>query len=158
MANRKWQMAELVCCLLVVISSPGCRTAPPLPPADLQQPGWVVREGQAVWRTKREAPEIAGEVLVATHSDGRALVQFTKNPFPLVIAQITTTGWQIELPSQNKRYSGRGKPPTRLIWFYLPRALSGGPLPKEWSWHSAENSGWRLENWRTGEMIEGFFN
>ncbi|MDB6056500.1 MAG: hypothetical protein JWO95_344, partial [Verrucomicrobiales bacterium] len=74
----------------VISALAGCRTMKPLPPANLKEPGWTVREGQAVWKRKASEPEIAGEILLATRSDGRAFVQFSKNPFPLVIAQSTT--------------------------------------------------------------------
>jgi len=128
-----------------------------MPPVNLQEPGWTVREGQAVWRTSRKAPEIAGEVLLASRDDGRALVQFTKTPFPLVMAQVTTNTWQIQLPIQNKRYSGRGRPPTRLIWLHLPRLISGAPPPPGWSWRRLENNRWLLEINRTGETLECYF-
>src|SRR5947209_13050077 len=95
--------------LPLLFAATGCRMMRrPLPPVNLQEPGWIVREGQAVWRTKRGAQEIAGEVLVATRSDGRALVQFSKNPFPLLIGQITPHSWELRVPTQNKRYSGHG--------------------------------------------------
>src|SRR5205823_11461642 len=108
------------------------------------EPGWRVREGQAVWRVKRAAPEIAGEVLLATCADGRSFVQFTKTPFPFLIGQTTTNTWQAELPTQNRRYSGRGKPPKRLIWLYLPRLLSGAPASKGWSWEPLAANRWHL--------------
>jgi hypothetical protein len=110
---------------LLLIALSGCGTLPRLAAVNLGEPGWARWEGQAVWRAKRAAPEIAGEILVATHSDGRTFVQFTKTPFPLVVAQSTTNAWQIESPGQNKRYSGRGQPPQRLIWFQLAAALLG---------------------------------
>jgi hypothetical protein len=94
----------------------GCRSLPPLPEADLHQSGWVVREGQAVWRPKREGAEIAGDLLVATRPGGDALVQFTKNPFPMVTARVDGGQWQIESPLQNRRYTGRGQPPARIVW------------------------------------------
>src|SRR5215472_9998651 len=62
----------------------GCRTAP-LPPSNLNEPGWTVRQGQAVWHTPK-GQEIAGDVLVATKGPVRSVVQFTKTPFTLVIA------------------------------------------------------------------------
>src|SRR5436190_1004987 len=71
----------------------GCRTAP-LPPVNLHEPGWTVREGQAVWKRDQNTPEIAGEVLLATRPDGCTFVQFTKTPFPMIIAQTTTNHWQ----------------------------------------------------------------
>src|SRR5436190_21054552 len=91
-------LAPLLCCLSLCAA--GCRLLPTLPPANLSEPGWHIREGQAVWRMKRDAPEIAGEVLLAINADGRAFVQFTKTPFPFLIGQSTTNRWQVELPTQ----------------------------------------------------------
>ena len=142
---------------LALIGLPNCATVPPLPPVNLQEPGWTVQEGQAVWRMKRKDPELAGEILLATHSDGRTFVQFSKSPFPLMIGQSTADTWQVEVPTQNKRYSGHGQPSGRLIWLWLPRVLSGQPPPKGWSWQNLENGGWNLENASTGELLEGYF-
>jgi hypothetical protein len=50
---------------------------------NLASPGWTVQETQAVWQPKREAPELIGELLVATHPDGSRLVQFSKQSLPL---------------------------------------------------------------------------
>jgi len=138
----------------------GCQTVPPLPPANLREPGWIVREGQAVWRQNRGAPEIAGEILVATRLDSQALVQFTKTPFPLIIAQRTTHAWQIEIPTQNKCHAGHGQPPARLIWFSLARILSGAGPPKGWSWQASKDNKdnqWSLANPSTGESLKGYF-
>ncbi len=135
----------------------GCRTVPPLPPVNLQEPGWTVREGQAVWQMKRGAPELAGDILMATRPDGRSFVQFSKSPFPLMIAQATANTWEVQVPTQNKRYSGHGRPPARLIWLWLPRVLSGQPPPKGWTWRKLVNGSWRLENPSSGESLEGYF-
>jgi hypothetical protein len=62
----------------------------------------------------------------------------------------------VELPSQNKYYAGKGRPPSRLIWLYLPRVLAGEPPPKNWSWRQDRNE-WHLENGATGESVEGYF-
>ncbi|HLP78705.1 MAG TPA: hypothetical protein VK327_17505, partial [Candidatus Paceibacterota bacterium] len=105
---------------LLIFAAVGCQTTPLLPPANLSAPGWKTFQGQAIWRAKRDAPEIAGEILLATNSNGRMFVQFTKTPFPFVIAQTTTNTWQIESPAQNRTYAGHGSPPLRLIWFQLP--------------------------------------
>ena len=134
----------------------GCSTMP-LPPADLREPGWAIRQGQAVWRQKKESPEIAGELLLATNRDGRTFLQFTKTPFPFVIAQTTPQSWQLEIPTQDKTYSRPGKPPKRVIWFHLPPALNGRPLEKPWIFEK-KTENWHLENTATGEMIEGFLN
>ena len=135
----------------------GCASVvSPLPPADLKQPGWTVREGQAVWRLAHGAREIAGDVLVATRANGDAFIQFSKTPFPLVIARENAHQWQVEFPPQSKHYAGRGRPPRRVIWLYLPRVLAGEPPPKGWTWHH-DASGWQLANGATGESLEGFF-
>jgi hypothetical protein len=149
-----WRISPL--CLLGALSTTGCRTAPPLPPANLKQPGWTLHEGQAVWSAKRDAPEIAGEILVATHADGRAFVQFSKTPFPFVIARTEQDAWQIEMPARNKRSAGHCPPPTRVIWFQLSGALSGQPPLKPWAWQ-INNNQWRLENRSTSESLQGYF-
>src|SRR5258706_8431052 len=116
--------------VLVLVFVAGCRIGPRLAPVNLQEPGWTVRTGQAVWTRARGKPDVAGEILVATRPDGRAFVQFSKSPFPLIIAQSTPQGWQAEIPMDNKRYAGHGQPPRRLLLLYVPRALAGQPLPK----------------------------
>jgi len=141
---------------LMLAGAAGCLSTRPWPPANLSEPGWTVRQGQAVWRLPHGEREIAGEVLVATRSDGSGFVQFSKNPFPLVIAQVRSGRWEIEFPPQGKRYSAPGKPPLRLIWLHLPLILSGKPPPKNWLWHSDDN-GWSLENGANGESLTGYF-
>src|SRR6266436_5715904 len=89
-----------------------CRTAPPMAPANLSAPGWTIRQGQAVWRPKTEAPEIAGELLVATHRNGQTFLQFTKTPLPFVVARITTNRWRIEFVVDHREFTGHGQPPS----------------------------------------------
>src|SRR6059036_1416508 len=129
--------------MLLLLGAAGCQTVPPLPRINLNEPGWTVREGQAVWRVKRGVREIAGEILLATRADGRAFVQFSKNPFPLLTAQSSSASWQVEVQTKNKRYSGHGQPPARLIWLYLPRVLAGQAPPLGWSSEKLENGGQR---------------
>lgn len=144
-------------CLLAFLGA-GCRTLqpPPLPAANLKEPGWTLHEGQAVWHLEQGKREIAGDVLVAIRNDGHAFVQFSKSPFTLVTGQVSSNRWQVEFPPQNKHYAGRGQPPKRLIWLYLPRVLAGIPPPEDWAWRE-DSSGWRLENGVTGEWLEGYF-
>lgn len=143
-----------LCCVIGFLA--GCRTMKPLPPANLKEPGWTVREGQAVWKRKASEPEIAGEIIVATRSDGRAFVQFSKNPFPLLTAQSTPKGWQVESPIDNKFYSGHGKPPARLIFLYIPKLLAGEQPPAGWTYEKV-NDGYKLEDHRNGESLEVYF-
>jgi hypothetical protein len=123
---------------------------------NLSEPGWAIRQGQAIWRPPgKTSPEIAGELLLATRAGGATFVQFTKTPFPFAIAQTTSNRWQIEFPPQNRRYAAPGKPPARIVWFQLANALTGKPIAKGWTW---QNSGtnWQLKN-SSGESLEGYF-
>lgn len=144
-------------CGFLLLGFTACRTVAPLPGVNLSEPDWTIFQGQAVWQTKRAAPEIAGEILLALKSDGQTFIQFTKTPFPFVVAQSTPRAWQLEFPAQNKSYSAPGKTPSPVIWFQLPRAVRGLALPGNWSWRDAEND-WRLENISTGESLEGYFS
>ena len=128
-----------------------------MPTMNLSEPGWTLRQGQAVWQPRREAPEIAGDLVLATRTNGDAFVQFSKTPLALAIARKSGQAWQAEFPAQNIRYSGRGKPPARIIWFPLARAVIGSPPAPPWSWQRTEDRNWRLENVKTGETLAGFF-
>ncbi len=142
---------------LLLAASSGCRTGRPLTPVNLREPGWHVRTGQAVWHLPQGGREIAGEVLLATRGESEAFAQFSKSPFTLVTARSTPRRWEIEFPPQAKRYAGPGRPPRRLIWLWLARAVAGRPLdPGNWSWRD-ENGQWRLENRTNHEWVEGYF-
>lgn len=141
-----------------IICVAGCQIFPKLPPVDLSQPGWNVRQGQAVWRSKKDAPEIAGELVVATNPDGDSFVQFTKTPLPFFTAQSTKKSWQVHAIPENKTYSGRGNPPARVPWLWIPRCLAGQTPPKTLAWQTLTNGNWRIENRKTGESLEGYLS
>ncbi|HEY2953484.1 MAG TPA: hypothetical protein VGK40_12920 [Verrucomicrobiae bacterium] len=149
-------MMRLAVLLAALGAMAACRSVPLLPPSNFAEPGWTIRQGQTVWRTGQDAPELAGELLVATHRDGRSLVQFTKTPLPFVVAQTTTNSWQVDFVAKNKTYSGRGAPPVRVIWLHLARSLDGNPPPKPFVFEKIPEAGWKLENRATGEMISGY--
>src|SRR6185437_11414160 len=69
--------ATLSLALLFCVS---CRTANPLPPADVSAPGWLVQQGQAIWHPPGHRPELAGDLLLATNVNGNFFIQLTKNP------------------------------------------------------------------------------
>ena len=144
--------------LLLAVGLSACRTAPPLAQVNLAEPGWQVRQGQAVWQSNRRAPEIAGELLVATRQGGEAFVQFTKTPFPLVVARTTSNSWQIEFAAANKSYAGHGQPPARLVWFQLGHFLKHEPLAANYRGTNIDAQRWRIENKSTGEALEGYIN
>jgi len=133
-----------------------CQTPKPLPSINLSEPGWTLREGQALWRSSKDAPEIAGEITLALHPDGRALIQFTKIPLPLLSAQTTRTGWRIEFIPEHRRLSGTGVPPAGLIWLHLLRSFNGvaprAPLHLE----KLADGGVRLENPASGESVTAY--
>jgi hypothetical protein len=150
---RRWQAAALSLLTLVFGS---CRTLPPLPPVNLSEPGWTLHQGQALWRTKRDAPEVAGEIIFATNARGGSLLQLTKNPLPFVTVQTRGESWQIEFVPERRRFSGQEPPNTRLLWVHLARALNGTRPPPSLHFERNEPHGFRIENPKTGEAITGF--
>lgn len=144
--------------LLVLSLVPSCRTGPALPPVNVAEPDWKLQQGQAVWRSQRKAPEIAGEILFATHPDRHTLLQLTKNPLPFLTAQTSGDRWQITFIPQDRRFSGQGMPPARLLWVHLARALNGTKPPAPLQFEQEGGSNFTLENPATGETITGFLN
>src|SRR5262245_8226106 len=142
--------------LVSVLSCGACRTTPPWAPANLSEPGWAIREGQAVWRPKANGPEIAGELLVAAHRTGETYLQFTKTPLPFLVARITTNRWHIEFIADRRAFSGHGQPPSRFGWLQLARCVAGTAPPAKWHWEKSPDHRWRLENQASGEAFEGF--
>lgn len=142
---------------LCVIVASGCAAPRPDMRTDLSAPGWRVREGQAVWRPAKAKPDLAGELLVASHPSGQSYVQFAKPPFQLVTAHQTGERWQITFGANDRTFSGRGKPPHRFIWLHLPACLnSHQPPPSGWRFQSEAAGRWRFENRATGERLEGY--
>jgi hypothetical protein len=133
-----------------------CRSTTPFPSVDLSEPGWQIRQGQAVWKLGKNKPELAGEITFARHTDGRGLLEFTKTPFPFVRAKMSATRWEIEFPPQKLHFSGGGGPPARLVWLHLMRALTGKDTLPPWHFELRPDGGWRLENPRRGESVEGY--
>lgn len=141
--------------LLLSLLSTSCRSIPLLPPADFSAPGWRVIQGQAVWKPPNSKTELAGELLFATNCNGNVFVQFSKTPFPLATAQVASGRWQIEFGTGGRSWRGSGKPPVNVVWFQLPRTLAGGGVARGWRFKSAATNTWHLENFRTGETLEG---
>ncbi len=143
-----------ILCLTLALS--GCRTAPRLPAVNLAEPGWKVRSGQSVWTSREGATELAGELLVATHPDGRSLAQFTKTPLPLLVTQTSTNGWRIEFIAERRVFAGRGEPPVRWLWLHVAPCLAGSKPPEPLRFETLSEGAWRLENRATGETLAGY--
>ena len=84
------------------------------------------------------------------------LGRITDVPMTLVSIQITPERWLIQFPPKGWSFGGRGRPSTRFAMLHLPGALAGKPLPKRLQFEVKPDGGWRLENTRTGETLEGF--
>ena len=93
---------------------------------------------------------------MVSHEDGRCAIEFAKTPLSLVSAQTTRTNWLIQFPAGRMDFTGRRQPPARFAWLYLHAALSGESLPPALRFERKPDGGWRLENTRTGETLEGF--
>lgn len=134
----------------------GCQTTQSLFTA--AGPGWHVQQGQALWRPKSGLPKFGGDLVLASNPDGRCLLQFDKTPLSMVFAQTTTNRWLIRFPQQQYSFSGHGLAPVRFAWLYLPVALAGKPLPSPLLFGHKPDGSWRLENTRTGEILEGYLS
>lgn len=115
-----------------------------------------MQRGQAVWNPRRGAQEMAGELIVATHADGRAFVQFTKEPFSIVTAQADSRAWQVTFPGYGRSWCGRGALPARWLWLQLPRAVVGGSPEPPWRMNRRDPATFSLDNPVTGERLTGF--
>ena len=146
------------CVLLLAafLCGTSCCTRAPLAAVDLSEPGWGLQQGQAVWRRDAQSTEIAGEFVLATNVTGRAWVQFTKTPLPVLTAQSGPDAWEVEINMTRRRFCGRGAPSTQLIWLHLAPSLAGRPPPKPLRFERAGPGEWRLENTVTGEQVSGF--
>jgi hypothetical protein len=121
-------------------------------------PGWHIQQGQALWRPKSSAPEFGGDLVLARDDAGRCVIQFDKTPMAILFVQTTTNRWLIRFPQRDLGFSGRGEGWTRFAWLYLPAALDGRPLPKDFEFDRKPDGGWRLENSSTGETVEGYLS
>jgi hypothetical protein len=121
-------------------------------------PGWTVRQGQALWRPRRGFPELGGDLVVASHEDGRCLVQFAKPPVTLVSVETTPTRWLVQFPAGHRSFAGHRRPPARFAWLHLRAGLAGEAVPPPLRFEFKPEGGWRLENTRSGETLEGFLD
>jgi hypothetical protein len=149
---------SLIALLLLLIVASSCRTTPKAAPIDLSGPDWHTQQGQALWRSKKDAAEIAGEVVLGTNSTGRAFVQFLKNPLPLVTAENSPDRWSIEFIPEQQSFSGGGTPPVQLTWLHLLRAFQEIKPPKRFAFAKNDSGEIQIEDNVSGERIRLFLH
>ena len=158
--NRHSDFGFRISCLFLLVSLlclGGCQTATQSL-FTATGPGWRVQQGQALWRPLRGLPEFGGDLVLASDKAGRHLIQFDKTPIAILSAQPTSNRWWINFPQRSQSFSGSGRGSTRFGWLYLTPALEGQTLPKNFHFERKPDGGWRLENSRTGETLEGFLS
>ena len=143
--------------MMMMLVLAACRTAPPTP-LDLSQPGWRIREGQAVWTAAQGERPVAGELLLAPGPEGACWVQFSKPPFALATARRDAGRWSVERPQLRQLLTGRGETPPDVLWFQLANAISGESVAEGWQFEDLEDGAWTLANPQTGERLEGFLS
>lgn len=144
--------------VLLAVCLAGCRTIGTINPTHLSEPGWRVRQGQAVWHLPGKRPELAGELIFAMNADGRCFLEFAKVPFPLMRAKCSDSRWEIEFPSQKLFFAGSGPPPKRWAWLQVCRGLTGKGVAPPWRFEFRADGNWRLDNARSKEFVEGFID
>lgn len=120
---------------------------------DLSAPGWTIRQGQALWKPGTDKPEIAGELVVASHPTAGSYIQFSKT-LPILSGRITSSGWEFENTTENKQYSGGGNPPSRIVWLQLLRAIEGQEISGRWTVARPSKDFVTLEDEHRGERLQ----
>ena len=137
--------------------STGCTTVRSLPAADLAEPGWQIRQGQALWRGRTGAVELAGEFLVAVGPGGAWFVQFSKVPMTVTQAQGDGRVWQVEYPAVRRTLRGHGAYPAGFAWPQFASWVAGRTPGNGWQLTTPDAQSFRLESRVSGEHIEGVF-
>ncbi len=152
------RIAGSVLALSYLLVGTSCRTSPHLAPVDLESGGWEVAEVPAVWRPRRGAPELIGELLVLRSATGDRMVQFSKQGLPVVTAQVGSNRWQISSSLRVGVYTGRLPARRAVLWLLLDGLPPPAPSAHASGWRlitNAEAGNWFLTNLLTGESLEG---
>ena len=152
---RSFPGHRLSVCILAMLAFSGCQSVPPEKAMDISEPGWTVRQGRATWKLKPTDPGISGELVVATHWNGRSVVRFNRASQPLIAVQSDTNRWQLQDFEKNKTRIGRGAPPDRIVWLQLERGLVEMKEGSDWVMNRTRQGPWRFVNDANGETLEG---
>jgi len=135
----------------------GCQTVPQNL-FTVSGPGWHIEQGQALWTPQHGAPQFGGDIVLATDANGRSFAQFDKTPLTIVTVEVTPQQWMIRFPQFGGFWTGHGAAPTRTVWPYLADAIAGKKLPEPLHFEQKPDGNWRLQNLKTGEILEGFLS
>lgn len=141
--------------VFLILIFAACATTP-LPPLELNAPGWQVRQAQAIWTTGRDKPEIVGDVLLSMNGRGSAFLQFSKT-LPIASVRIEPHLWEVDFPPQKRHYSGRGGGPKQIVWLQLLHLLAGDALAPPWSCTERSDAIVTIENAASRERVEVHF-
>lgn len=134
----------------------GCATTHEQSLFTVSGPDWHVQQGQALWTPRKGAPQFGGDLVFATDGNGRTFAQFEKMPLSIVMVQTTPREWFLHFAQGGGTWKGHEPAPARTVWLYLADALAGKPLPKAFQFEQKPGGNWRLEDLKTGEILEGF--
>jgi hypothetical protein len=137
----------------LVVLMTACR-APKLPSFETSSGGWNVVTGQAIWTPRAGAEAVAGDYLLATHPDGRLMIDFSKGSMSIAVVRCARKAWRLEVPIQGQAFGGRGLPPARSSWLVLARDLAVQPPPPDWHFQSQQPGVLSLRCTVTGESLE----
>ena len=151
--KRFMRVILVLSCTLLMAAMSGCVTVNSLPEVDLDEPGWKVTYGQALWKPGMDKPSLAGDLIAARHTNGDILINFAKPPIPIFTARTAGDLWQLVFVEKGKSYAGRGFPPKRFVWFLLPDLLAGAAAPEGWEMMERSADRVSLSNRKTGEEI-----
>lgn len=142
---------------LVMLALSGCASRPLVPPMNIAEGGWVIRQGEAAWTPRPGQPSVTGNLVVGMTVDGRALVQFsTPTSGTLALAQYATNYWQVQFPSQKKSSSGGNLLPDKVLWLQLPDGLLGNTVKEtDWIFSRQRDQTFVFRHQVTGERLEG---
>jgi hypothetical protein len=135
---------------IVLIFAAGCAT-PKFEPVNLGEAGWQTLQTQAIWRPNRTGPEITGDLILATNAAGRVFISFSKT-LPLITVQASPQGWVFDAP-ENRSFSARGKPPSRIVWFQIAPALRSEEVSRSWAVDAAGGN-LTISNRVSGETLQ----